>query len=258
MRDGDERIADGVLELVADTQGLLELHEFRVGLLDALQRVLPSEFVSLNAIGPAPEDLDVIVRPALSEDLVRVFGSLAHQNPLIERYRLTGDGRAHRFSDVVSQDELRATAIYTELYGPLGVEHQIAFTLPAAPERLLGVALCRNERDYTDAERDLIDRARPFLIQGYRNAIAYTELVSAGPRPPGKPSPADIDALVARGLTVREAEVTWWVLAGQASGDIAATLGISPRTVQKHIERAYRKLGVNSRADAAAVVSKLS
>ncbi len=52
--------------------------------------------------------------------------------------------------------------------------------------------------------------------------------------------------------------MTWWVLAGQASGDIAATLGISPRTVQKHIERAYRKLGVNSRADAAAVVSELS
>ena len=181
MGEGDETIADGVLELVADTQGLLELDEFRVGLLDALQRVLPSEFVSLNDIGPAPEDLDVIVRPSLSEELVRLFGSLAHENPLIERYRQTGDGRAYRFSDVVSQDELRATAIYTELYGPLGVEHQIAFTLPAAPERLLGVALCRNERDYTDAERDLIDRARPFLIQGYRNAIAYTELVSGSP-----------------------------------------------------------------------------
>ena len=141
--------------------------------------MLPSEFVSLNDIGPAPEDLDVIVRPTLSDELVRVFGSLAHENPLIERYRLTGDGRAYRFSDVVSQDELRATAIYTELYGPLGVEHQIAFTLPAAPERLLGVALCRNERDYTDAERDLIDRARPFLVQGYRTRADAAAVISA-------------------------------------------------------------------------------
>jgi hypothetical protein len=85
VRDGGETIADGVLELVADTQGLLELDEFRLGLLDALQRVLPSEFVSINDIGPAPQDLEVIVRPSLSEDLVRLFGSLAHENPLIER-----------------------------------------------------------------------------------------------------------------------------------------------------------------------------
>ena len=47
--------------------------------------MLPSEFVSLNDIGPAPQDLEVIVRPPLSEDVVRLFGSLAHENPLIER-----------------------------------------------------------------------------------------------------------------------------------------------------------------------------
>ena len=112
---GGAEIADGVLELVADTQGLLALDEFRVGLLAALQRVVPSEFVSLNDVGPAPEDFRVIVRRSLGEELVRLLGSLAHENPLIERCRQTGDGRACRFSDVVSRDELRATAVYRVL-----------------------------------------------------------------------------------------------------------------------------------------------
>lgn len=247
--------AEAVLALVGDTQGLLDLEEFRIGLLDALQRAIPADFVSLNDIGPAPDDLHVIVRPSLGEDAIALFGRLAHQNPLIERYRQTGDGRAYRFSDVVTQDELHATELYREFYGPLGVEHQIAFTLPAAPERLLGVALTRSDHDFSDAERDLIDRARPFLIQGYRNAIAYTELASDGGRPGMTPTPAAIEALVARGLTTREAEVIRWALAGHASAEVATTLGISLRTVQKHLERAYRKLGVRTRADAASVVA---
>jgi hypothetical protein len=33
-------------------------------------------------------------------------------------------------------------------YRSIGVEYQIAFTLPAAAGRLLGVALSRSERDY--------------------------------------------------------------------------------------------------------------
>jgi hypothetical protein len=72
-----------------------------------------------------------------------------------------------RLSDVASRDEFRALEIYRELYGPLGLEHQIAFTLPQGPPRLLGVALSRRDRDFSDAERDLLGRARPFLIQGY-------------------------------------------------------------------------------------------
>jgi hypothetical protein len=48
-RGGGDQVAEGVLKLVADTQGILDLHEFRVGLLDALQRVIPSEVPSKAA-----------------------------------------------------------------------------------------------------------------------------------------------------------------------------------------------------------------
>ncbi|WP_158801894.1 MULTISPECIES: DNA-binding response regulator [unclassified Acidisoma] len=55
------------------------------------------------------------------------------------------------------------------------------------------------------------------------------------------------------GLTAREAEVLLWIGHGKSSRDIAEILGLSPRTVQKHLEQIYTKLGVENRAAAAAV-----
>jgi len=54
-------------------------------------------------------------------------------------------------------------------------------------------------------------------------------------------------------LTQREAEVLLWVSYGKASNDISLVLEISPRTVQKHLERIYEKLGVETRSAAAAI-----
>lgn len=54
-------------------------------------------------------------------------------------------------------------------------------------------------------------------------------------------------------LTQREAEVLLWVSYGKSSSDISDVLEISPRTVQKHLERIYEKLGVETRSAAAAI-----
>ncbi|KAA0584436.1 response regulator (plasmid) [Azospirillum oryzae] len=54
-------------------------------------------------------------------------------------------------------------------------------------------------------------------------------------------------------LTPREAEVLMWVANGKPNRDIAEILGLSPRTVDKHLEQIYSKLGVENRAAAAAM-----
>ena len=58
-------------------------------------------------------------------------------------------------------------------------------------------------------------------------------------------------------LTQREAEVLLWVAYGKASNDISDVLEISPRTVQKHLERIYVKLGVEKRSAAAAIAIRI-
>ncbi len=53
-------------------------------------------------------------------------------------------------------------------------------------------------------------------------------------------------------LTLREAEVLYWVVRGKISRDIADILGTSPRTINKHLEHVFVKLRVETRTAAAA------
>lgn len=54
-------------------------------------------------------------------------------------------------------------------------------------------------------------------------------------------------------LTNRESEVLSWVAKGKTNRDIAEILGMSPRTVNKHLEHIFDKLGVETRSAAAAI-----
>jgi DNA-binding CsgD family transcriptional regulator len=54
-------------------------------------------------------------------------------------------------------------------------------------------------------------------------------------------------------VTEREAEVLLWIARGKSNRDIAEILSLSPRTVNKHLEQIYAKLGVENRTSAAAM-----
>jgi DNA-binding CsgD family transcriptional regulator len=248
---------DRLLRLIGDTEGLMELEEFAHELLHAVHRAVPSDWVSLNDIGPDPDTIWGIVEPPLTITLEQqqAFSRYAYQNPLIERITQTRDGRAVRFSDLITPEELHAREIYTQYYALVGVEHQIAFTLPHEKDRLLGVALSRraNAEDFSDAERDLLNQARPFLIQAYRNAVRYSELLASTVLTNSPPRTPELERLVALGLTRRRAEVLQMLAAGAGEREIATQLAISHRTVQKHLQNCYRQLGVNNRSEAGAI-----
>jgi DNA-binding CsgD family transcriptional regulator len=52
-------------------------------------------------------------------------------------------------------------------------------------------------------------------------------------------------------VTQRESEVLLWIAKGKSNRDIGDILGLSSRTVNKHLEQIYVKLGVENRASAA-------
>ncbi|QGA50938.1 response regulator [Pseudomonas sp. NA13] len=54
-------------------------------------------------------------------------------------------------------------------------------------------------------------------------------------------------------LTGREVEVLRWVACGKTNRDIGTILDLSPRTVNKHLEHVYVKLGVETRTAATSV-----
>lgn len=68
----------------------------------------------------------------------------------------------------------------------------------------------------------------------------------------------DMARLQDAALTQRESEVLSWVAKGKTNRDIAEILGMSPRTVNKHLEHIFDKLGVETRSAAAAIGARFS
>jgi DNA-binding CsgD family transcriptional regulator len=100
----------------------------------------------------------------------------------------------------------------------------------------------RRGRGFRARDRELAEILRPHLANLYRLGIAIE-------RARERPGEAAAEA-AAVPLTAREREVLDWVAAGKTNRDIAAILGASPRTVEKHLERIYEKLGVETRTAA--------
>ena len=72
----------------------------------------------------------------------------------------------------------------------------------------------------------------------------------------GAASASDTARLDEAALTPRETEVLSWLAKGKTNRDIADILGMSHRTVNKHLEHIFEKLGVETRAAAAALASR--
>jgi len=85
----------------------------------------------------------------------------------------------------------------------------------------------------------------------YMGKLGPNEFLLRLARDSGADAPAEFSSEL--GLTSREGEVLSWLSKGKTNRDIAQILGLSPRTVDKHLEQIYSKLGVENRTAAAAI-----
>ena len=85
----------------------------------------------------------------------------------------------------------------------------------------------------------------------YMGKLGPGEFLLRLAKDPGTDAPAEFSSEL--GLTTREGEVLSWLSKGKTNRDIAQILGLSPRTVDKHLEQIYSKLGVENRTAAAAI-----
>jgi len=87
----------------------------------------------------------------------------------------------------------------------------------------------------------------------YMGKLAPNEFLLRLAKDSGGDTPAEFSSEL--GLTAREGEVLSWLSKGKTNRDIAQILGLSPRTVDKHLEQIYAKLGVENRTAAAAIAT---
>lgn len=331
-----EPALNALLELLGDVYAFEDLDTFRPGVMEAVGRAVPADYVSYNEVGERPEEIIAFSEPELPAEYHETWSRVAPQHPVLRHNRRTLDGRPTRISDLTTREEFHALELYRDFYRLIGVESQVAFTLPASPPLVIAIALSRGPADFSDEECELLARARPHLIQAYRAAQASERrervldalgrgieggggpvvvadrqgtVHFAGPDAgpllarsggvldprvrewvarsrggaseplllgegddapcarllPGR-RPGDLDvllldatrsqltveALSGLGLTQREAEALRWVALGRSAPEAARLMGVAPRTVAKHLQHVYAKLGVRSRSQAAA------
>lgn len=168
------------------------------------------------------------------------------EHPLVRYHGFDGGRVTRRISDSFSRSEFRRTALYADYYRPGGLEHAVAVPLLIDGRRVVSLVLNRRSRDFSDRDCERLELLRPHLAFLYRQASRHEGALQAVAAPT-QAGPAS-DGLAA--LTAREAEVVRWLSHGKTDAEIAAQLGVSPRTVQKHLEHVYNKLGVETRTAA--------
>jgi DNA-binding CsgD family transcriptional regulator len=212
--------------------------------LPGLDRLVHSDVLSYNEFGPEPGRVAYCAFPedvVFSPDLVAAFGAHMHENPLVSHLEATGDGSPMTISDFLSLERFHRLGVYAEFYRHVPVEYQIAIGLPKTDGRIVAIALNRARGDFTEDDRDLLAVLRAPLVRAMIRARSRHRARQALNGPAGGRL-AD--------LTDRELQLVELIALGNTNIAIARKLGISPRTVAHHLDSAYRKLDVTSRAAA--------
>jgi DNA-binding CsgD family transcriptional regulator len=237
-----------LLRVLQDFYALSDLGTYPRRVITALSILIPARFITYNEVHRDPARNRYVwwppsTQPHRRSPIYKAFERNVGEHPLIAHYARTNDHRPLAISDFLSQKEFHRLKLYQEFYKPLRVEHQLAVTLPGPRGVVIGIAISRSRGGFSERDRSVLAALRPHVIQAYAHALRGTRLK--------RPGPAASSSVAAHaGLSPRQIETLAWVAKGKTNAEIAALLSVSPRTVQKHLELVYQRLGVESRTAA--------
>lgn len=154
-----------------------DLDTYAAYTVDALPRVVGGQRVSYNEADPQVGTIRAVIKP--DDGGARLNAQHYREHPMFQRFLATGDGRAYKFSDFLTQRELHATEMYQAHYRAIGVEHQMLICLGSPGPYAVGFALSRDRLDFSERDRTVLNLLRPHLTRAYEQASA-TERLRAG------------------------------------------------------------------------------
>ena len=239
LRKSDLQAALGVAADMADAGADAALFA-RLG-VESLPRAVASEITTLSICDLASNRRHVVGCAAsrLGDEDRACFDRHFAEHPLVRFHAQKRGTGAHRISDSLPFGRFRHTALYSDYYRRIGIDHVVAVPIAVDSRTLVSFVLNRKHRDFSDREVELLDVIGALLRRQHRH-------VREASRSPG----AWLLGTAAAALTPRERDVLRWVAAGKTDRDIAELLGCGHRTVHKHLERSYAKLGVETRTAA--------
>jgi len=219
--------------------------------VERLARLAPSELTTLSLCDLRGGRRHVIGLPAgaIGNEARASFDRHFNEHPLVRYHARERGPHAHRITDSVPFGVFRHTALYDEYYRAIGIDHALALPVHVSDSWLVSFVLNRTGRDFSDREVALLDQVRGCVGGLFRRTRLLERAQQAWALQEGGAPEAPALARFA-GLSEREHEVLRWVAAGKTDRDIAAILAISHRTVHKHLQSVYAKLGVETRTAA--------
>lgn len=211
--------------------------------------------------------LDGLVAPEFSTLSVCRVGALHRQTAAsrlgpVEKTRCAGcrhyghplgclRGLAQGLPEATPAEDFGQGGKFVERLLAVGMARVIAVPVQVEADRLVSLVLTRSRAEFSDRDRARVELLRPHLAFFYRQARDAAR-ASRGERPrePQGDAPLRSAEIGADGLTQREVQVLQWLAFGKTDAEIGALLGVSPRTVSKHLEHMYVKLGVETRTAA--------
>lgn len=226
-------------KLAAELMHLPGQEEYVSAASELLLKLVPSDHVAWNEVDPAIGHSDVRVYPEhFGVDVPKMLLELVGEHPVVASFQRHPHESLRRLSDVVSDLELYRTRAFQEGLSLLNVNRQLlAVTSDAGSNVFRCWTMNRWGHDFNENEVELTARLQPILRLLER---AYVS------------DPASWGQSQAQrySLTARELEILQLLDKGLTIAAIGHLLGISPRTVAKHLEHTYAKLGCTNRIDA--------
>jgi DNA-binding CsgD family transcriptional regulator len=226
-----------ILTIVAESASGTAAEPLPAHVLDMIRRLIPSDVVAL-VDGPQwdwPNRREWVSGwfPPWSDEDQRIIGRYRSQ-----MFLGPSPASIHgplRISDSLSLAGYHRTDLYQLVGRGHGVEHSMEYWLPGHAGRIWGLSFDASRHDFSDRDRDVL-------------AVLGRHLATVIERFDARLPPASARRI----LTSRQAEILALVADGRTNGQIGQALSISSLTVKKHLENAFFRLGVRSRAAAIA------
>jgi len=160
-----------ILDLVHTLGDVGDPDEFLDVSLNGVMDLVPCEVATMNEVVPSADRVVAWTRPGSFEfppGAPETLARLAGDHPLINHFATSGDGSALRISDFWTQEEFHHSELYHQVYRPMGIEYQMALGFPVPRPTVLGLAMNRNDRDFSDRDISAMNTVRPHLVQSWR------------------------------------------------------------------------------------------
>lgn len=186
------------------------------------------------------------------EQVVAGFSRYAWQHPVLALVVETGHSLAVSISELMSRETFTSLELYREFFTRVSVEDQLSVGY-VEQGLATGLSVNRATWGFSDDEREVLTQVGRCVFPYYRllQRLERSERNSDSSLPLIEVNTGAFtrysDVL---GLTPREAELLGEVARGHSNRQISKICGISEGTVRKHLENAFRRLGVNNRISA--------